>query len=126
MLAAAFREHSSLTVTYQRGSDSVSLNATVGKSSGFVNREYGARERWDTRDYLVAVADLVIAGERVEPQDGDRIIEIMLDEDDVPVATVTYEVLPPEDDNEPSWRMSDRHALRYRIHTKEHSRDPLP
>lgn len=123
MLSETAREHCSQTVTYQRGSSSVSLQAVIGKSEGFVSREFGVREQWTCRDFLCAANDLVLDGERVEPMRGDRIVETALDENDEPVATITHEVLPPAD-KEPCWVFSDPQRVRYRVHTKQVQKVP--
>lgn len=125
MLNRVQREHCAQEITYQRGSDSVTLATTIGSSSGFSTREYGVREPWFARDYLIAVADLVLDGDRVEPQRGDRIVETFLDEDDEVLATLTHEVLAPSEE-EPAWRYSDEHRIRYRIHTKQVATEAAP
>jgi hypothetical protein len=118
MLNAVQRQHCSQEITYHRGEDSVVLSATIGTSRGTVSLEYGMREQWIARDYLISVDDLVLDGERVQPARGDRIVETALDSDDEATATVTHEVLPPSAE-EPAWRFSDEHRLRYRVHTKQ-------
>lgn len=117
MLNSLQRESCSQSVTYQRGSDSVTVRATISSSRGETQLEYGVRETWEARDFLISCDDLVLDGDRVEPAEGDRIVESALNESDEVVSTETYVVLPPNE-HEPAWRYSDEHRLRYRIHTK--------
>lgn len=121
MLNEIFRRDVSLSVTYKRGAASVSLQATIGSSKGWTEKEDGIREQWVSRDFLVAAADLILDGQRIEPMRGDQIIEVSLDEDGEPLDTITYKVLPPVD-KEPCFTISDHSRLRYRVHAKEISK----
>ena len=103
--------HLSRPVTYQRGSDSVEVAATVGKTEFEIDGGYGVVERFVSRDFLVAAADLTLAGEPVEPQPGDRIRET------VGQKVHVHEVMAPG--KEPCWRWSDPYRATLRVHTKE-------
>ena len=99
------------SVTYTRGSDSVSLTAWVGRTL-FATQSVGstARVEWGERDYLIPVADLVLATVAVTPRKGDRISQV-IDGD-----TLVFEIVAPG--NEPSWRYSDPGRTLYRVHCK--------
>ena len=124
-LNATMREHVAQTVTYQRGSDSVEVRATIGKSEGETELQYGARERWESKDFLIGASDLVLGGVVVEPARNDRIVETITNADGEATFTVTHSVLPPSKD-EPAWRYSDEHRITLRVHTKETSRVAAP
>lgn len=105
------RTHVSRTVVYRRGTASVTLAATIGSSDGSVSLDYGARERWESRDYLVRAADLVLEDEVALPAVGDLIVETDGGKE------FTYQVLQPSVE-EPAYRYTDGHRIRLRIHTK--------
>ncbi len=102
--------HLSRTVTYLRGSDSVDLPATIGRTTFEQADEYSIVHRTEARDFLVLTADLVLAGAATLPQAGDRIREAASGQ------TFIYEVLAPG--GEPPWRYSDPYRKTLRIHTK--------
>ncbi|MBP9034619.1 MAG: hypothetical protein KBG29_12040 [Pseudomonadales bacterium] len=102
--------HLSRTVTYLRGGDSVDLPATIGQTTFEQADEYGVIHRTESRDYLIAAADLVLAGKQDLPRAGDRIRET--DGDQI----FLYEVMAPG--GEPPWRYSDAYRRTLRIHTK--------
>jgi len=112
-LATTLRNHAAQTVTYRRphtgGSQSVELAATIGRSEIEEQQADGTLVKYEIRDYLIDVADLVLAGVAVLPEDGDLI------EETLGGATAVYEIL--RDGDEP-WRYSDVYHTRLRIHTK--------
>ena len=63
------------TVEYCRGAESVSVQATIGRTVFEVDDASGLLEKWESRDFLIAAAELVLAGAQVLPQRGDRIRE---------------------------------------------------
>jgi hypothetical protein len=98
--------HLSRMVTYSRGGESVQIAATVG-STTFEVDDGTVMQRWESRDYLVKAADLVLAGEPIQPQRGDRIVD----------GSAVYEVLAPA--GQDCWRKSDPYGITLRIHTKQ-------
>ena len=64
--------HLSHPIVYIRDSDSVQVAATVGKTEFEVQDAYGAMEQWESRDFLVTAADLVLAGVTVTPSAAPR------------------------------------------------------
>jgi hypothetical protein len=106
-LAGMRKQHMAREVTYARGQVSVQLLAAVGQTVFEVDSGLPVAQRWESRDFLVAAADLVLGGEPVEPQRGDRITD----------GGVVYEVLAPG--NEDCFRKSDPYGVTLRIHTKQ-------
>lgn len=118
-LEAERTEHLSRPVTYDRGGESVQVQATVGRTVFRTESADGLLERHEARDYLVLAADLVLGGgAAVLPQAGDRIREA--DGETVFV----YEVMAPG--GEPPWRYSDPYRKTLRIHTKHVAMEALP
>jgi len=106
-LADKLREHVSRTVTYRRGADEFAVPATIGRTlMKLADGEGGVRMEWTDRDFLIRADLLVIAGNRITPERGDRV------HDDGKV----YEVMAPG--GEPPWRVSDPFGVMLRIHTK--------
>ncbi len=103
-------QHLTRLVTYQRGVNEVEVAATVGRTVFEQDDHVGGLTRIESRDFLIRVADLILAAETTLPQPGDRIIETDS------IATYTYEVMAPG--TEPPWRYSDVNRLTLRIHTK--------
>ena len=97
----------SRTVSYGRGDSTVQVAATVGQTTFEVQDAYGAVEKWESRDFLIAAADLVLDDALVEPQRGDRITD----------GQKVYEVLAPG--KEDVYRPSDPYGVTLRIHTKQ-------
>lgn len=103
-------KHMTRTVTYERGTDSVELSATIGRTEFEQADEYGTVHRIEARDYLVRASDLVLGGQQTLPQAGDHIRETD------GAQTFVYEVMAPG--TEPPWRYSDPYRKTLRIHTK--------
>ena len=76
-----------------------------------VDDGYGVVQKWESRDFLILAADLILAGLQTLPQRGDRILETQAG------TTYTYEVLAPG--KEPPFRFSDAFRKTLRIHTKQ-------
>jgi len=103
-------QHMTRTVLYQRGTDTVELAATIGRTVFEQADEFGVIHRIESRDYLVPTVDLVLASVPALPKAGDRIRETAGDQ------VFVYEVMAPG--NEPPWRYSDPYRRTLRIHTK--------
>ena len=104
------KKHITRTVTYRRGVDSVSVQATVGRTVFEQDDGSGVIVRTEVRDYLIDTADLVLAGQPALPERGDRIEEIEGGK------KFTYEVMTLG--TEPHWRYSDPYRRTLRVHTK--------
>ena len=107
-------ERMSDPVIYSRGTSSVRVRATVGRSNFEYNDAEGLVTHSRTRDYLVNVRDLKLDYIPCEPIAGDRITEI---------DGTTYEVQAVN--GEPVWRWSDPQRTVYRIHTRYIGESPL-
>lgn len=97
-------------VTYVRGSQTVDLPASIGRTVFRIDKGYGVTERYEARDFLILSRDLVLGGTPTLPLRGDRIRET--DGNRVFV----YEVMAPG--SEPHFRYSDAYRKTLRIHTK--------
>lgn len=100
-------------VTYRRGALTLTgLAAWVGRTAfSRTSSEPGPAVVIGERDYLFAVADLVLGGQPVAPKPGDRVTETIAG-----VAT-TFEVVSPET-GEPAVRYSDQTRTVWRVHAK--------
>ncbi len=108
--------HMTRSVTYERGAESVALNATIGRTQFEQVDRDGIVQRLEARDYLLRAAELVLAGQETLPKAGDRIKET-----DAGGVIFTCEVMPMG--SEPPWRYSDPFRRTLRIHTKLVSRE---
>ena len=106
------------TVQYVRGSRSVEIAATIGRTTFEVDDGYGVLVRHQSRDFLALAADLVLEGELVLPERGDRIRETQGQQ------VFVYEVMAPG--KEPCWRYSDPYRKTLRIHTQQIATEVLP
>lgn len=98
-------------VTYSRGQKAITLTAWLGNTLFARNTdEPGASVVWGERDYVFAVADLVIDGVQVMPLKDDRIAEVIDGQE------VTFEVSTPT--GEPPARFLDLTRQMWLVHTK--------
>ena len=109
-LADQLKTHASTEVIYQRGVNQVAVQATIGKTEFEIDDGSGVIQRFQSRDYLIQTADLMLGGAPTLPVAGDRIREAVGDQ------TFVYEVLAPG--NEPHFRYSDPFRKVLRIHGK--------
>ncbi|CAN5409543.1 hypothetical protein BH11PLA2_BH11PLA2_34570 [soil metagenome] len=98
-------------VTYKRGAQQVALSATVGTTQITFVAADGTQVQVQSRDYLLAAADLVLGSVAVLPRPGDLIVEVIAGQ------TCTHQVLDMK--GEPSYRFSDAGRTSLRIHTKQ-------
>ena len=103
-------QHMTRAVTYVRGTSTVDVQATVGRTVFEQADEYGIVQKTESRDYLIRTADLVLDAQITLPQRGDLVRETEGS------TTFVYEVLAPG--NEPVFRYSDPYRKTLRIHTK--------
>jgi hypothetical protein len=104
-------KHASRFVTYKRDTDAAMVSATIGRTVFQIDDGGGIGTQYESRDFLILAAELVIRGKLVLPQRGDRILEMQGEQ------TIEYEVLAPG--KEPCWRYSDPFRKTLRIHTKQ-------
>ena len=111
-------QHMTRTVSYVRGSSTVEVQATIGRTVFEQTDEFGIVTKTESRDYLIRTADLVLDGQQTLPKRGDQIRETD------GTTTFVYEVLSPGD--EPVFRYSDPYRKALRIHTKHIATEPTP
>jgi hypothetical protein len=109
-LADQLKTHASADVVYERGAEQVLVKATIGKTEFEIDDGSGVIERFQSRDYLIHAADLVLGGGETLPVAGDVIRETQ------GASTFVYEVMAPG--HEPHYRYSDPFRKLLRIHTK--------
>lgn len=109
-LADQLKTHAGTVVVYRRGADEVTVTATISKTQFEIDDGSGVVVRFQSRDYLIHAADLVLAGIESLPEAGDHIRETQGSQ------VFVYEVMAPG--NEPHWRYSDPFRNLLRIHTK--------
>jgi predicted aconitase len=102
--------HMTRPVMYRRAADEVEVSATVGRTIFEQADDRGLVSRLESRDFLVRVEDLVLAGSPVLPKAGDQVREAQEGK------TFIYEVMAPG--GEPPFRYSDPYRRTLRIHTK--------
>ncbi|MCC5786890.1 MAG: hypothetical protein JJU33_09335 [Phycisphaerales bacterium] len=110
MLGRVRGAHLARPVTYRRGEQSAQLSAAIGSTAFERTDDHGVIHRVESRDYLIAAADLVLAGAPTQATAGDRI------EEHGQEGLHVYEVVAPA--GEPVWRYSDPQRRTLRIHTK--------
>lgn len=110
-LADQMKAHVGRSVTYRRGGDSVTVTATIGRTEFELDDEFGVLQKFESRDFLIPAADLVLNSVTVLPERGDEIDETQGG------TTYTYEVMAPG--KEPHFRFSDPYRRTLRIHTKQ-------
>lgn len=104
-LAARLKSAASSSVAYVRGTSSGVVRATVAKSMFQTADANGIVESWESRDFIVAVADLPFG----EPRRGDKIVETLNGNN------VTYEVTSPR--GVPIFHYGDSFRNTVRVHT---------
>jgi len=109
-------QHMTRPVSYARGSSTVEVQATIGRTEFEQADDFGIVHKIESRDYLIRTIDLVLDGQSTLPKQGDQIRET------VGETTFVYEVLSPGD--EPVFRYSDPYRKALRIHTKHIAMEP--
>ena len=107
-LAGQRKAHLSKEIAYVAGATTATVLATIGRTEFEVVGEGGVMERTESRDFIVATADMPGAQ---SPARGDQIRETV-------GATVhLFEVMAPVQ-SAPAWRWADASRTAYRIHTR--------
>lgn len=108
---AALQVLEGVPVLYCRGGESCSVTALVGRTIAEIDDVSGlVLERIESRDYMIAAVDLVIGSQRVTPQSGDQVKEVI---GGVPTTWELTQV-----GIEPCFRFSDPDCTVVRVHTK--------
>jgi hypothetical protein len=101
------KSHMASPVLYCRGEAEVEVAATMGKTEFEYGDEAGFVVKAHVTDFLIATADLVVAGQQTLPLPGDRIT----------ADGVVYEVMSLA--GQGHYRFCDPHRNTLRIHTKQ-------
>lgn len=110
-LNGTLKASAAVDVTYARGADTVDLMASRGSTRAEVSDGEGNMTlKTVIDDWIIDAADLILAGELTEPDDGDE-IRLTVGETEY-----VYTVFPIA--GEPCFRPSDAYGTRLRIHTK--------
>jgi hypothetical protein len=106
------KDFASQPVTYQRGTDSVTLQASYGAKLLKIDDGMGGiRLEWTDQDFKFLAADFHFPyGDTIEPKRGDLVHATINGQ------VETFEVLPFG--SEPPWRWSDPYHVNIRVHTK--------
>jgi hypothetical protein len=105
-LTDQLRSYASVTVAYVRNGNTATVPATIGSSTFESADGNGIVEQWESRDFIVKVAELPYG----EPYRGDRIYE------ELGGVSMIYEVATPR--GVPLFRYADAFQTAVRIHTK--------
>ena len=104
-LGTVLQSHASRTVTYSRGSTTLTtVTATKAGTDFGVSGDIVLTD-WQGQDWIIDIAEL--AATFTVPARGDKITD----------GSDVFEVMAPEGLRE--WRYSDPYQLRFRVHTKE-------
>ena len=103
--------HASRVVSYVRGSRTLDVSATIGRTMFEVDDGCGVLVQHESRDFLILAADFVLDDQPILPQRGDQVREAQGN------TTFVYEVMAPG--NGPCWRYSDAFRRTFRVHTKQ-------
>ncbi len=108
--AGQLKSWASESVVYRRGSHTVTVKAAFGETRHDIVNPGGFQIEVHSRDFLIDVADLILNSVLVKPERGDEI-----EFTDTDGTRYTHSLM--QLGNEPSWRYSDPHRIKYRIHT---------
>lgn len=105
-LAGQLKAAAGSTVTYRRNGETVTLTATIGRSTFEATNQSGVIENWESRDYLIPAGDLPFG----EPRRGDVLVE------EIGGDVFEFEVSSPR--GVPVHHYGDAFRQIVRIHTK--------
>lgn len=110
-LGAQLKRAAGVTITYTRGTNSVSITATVSMHEYDVIDTDGVVTAVTSRDYVIHSADLILAAVEVLPRAGDRIAET------IDGTAETFEVMPLAGTR--AFDPVDPDSVLLKIHTKK-------
>ena len=114
-MAALFTSHGSTSVVYNRGVESVTVSATIGRTEFDLERDEVVVKQDSAKDFLIAAADLVLDGCQIEPQKGDLVRHV------VGGVSKIYKV--GEVRGLPAFEPADQYGITLRIHAFEQGKD---
>lgn len=106
-LAGVHKASVSQTVSYQRGSESVSIKATAGLSDSASVDRSGMQIAYTGQQWLIEASDLILAGAVTKPVVGDLITH----------GSVVYRVVAESTGDRP-WQTSGANGTVIRVFTK--------
>lgn len=110
--------HAAKSISYRRGSASITLMATPGNNPAFIDSAEQVNTTVEERDWLFRPADLVLDGRTTKPQRGDVIVVTENSEARMFQVAATS--------GEQAWRYGDVNANWIRVHTKFIGNDEAP
>jgi hypothetical protein len=108
-LTLQLQRHASRPVTYRRGTEQVTVLATIGRKAFEVETGEG-KVYLRSCDFLIPRVALRLAGHNILPERGDRIVV------DFGSGDATFEILPST--GLQPWEFSDPYETLLRIHTE--------
>jgi len=105
-LAGQLKTAAGRDVTYRRNGQDVTVTATIGRSQFESQNQSGVIENWESRDYLLPLADLPFG----EPLRGDVLVEAIGGD------VLEFEVAAPR--GVPGFHFGDAFRSIVRVHTK--------
>jgi hypothetical protein len=105
-LAGQLKTAAGRDVTYRRNGQDVTVTATIGRSQFESQNQSGVIENWESRDYLLPLADLPFG----EPLRGDVLVEAIGGD------VLEFEVAAPR--GVPVFHFGDAFRSIVRVHTK--------
>ena len=97
---------------YEDGTDAHEMTATIGQTPFETVDQNGVLIRTESKDFLIALADLETAcGANYRPKVGDKIVDVLEDLRQVEYVVNRY-------GTEDHWRWSDMNQQTLRIHTR--------
>lgn len=102
------------SVTYRRGNRSVTITATPQEQQAEVQGVGGVNTVVSWYDWTITASDLVLAGETVEPLEGDEIAETLNG------VTIVWEVMPVAKMKHFDW--ADSSGILLKVRTKRTQR----
>ena len=110
-LGGQLKTAAGVSVTYTRGTNSVTLTAVPTLHQYEIVDDEGFGISMLSRDYLIHAADLILAGAEIAPRAGDRIAET------IDGVAQTFEVMPLGQKHE--YEPADPDGLLLIVHTKK-------
>jgi len=109
-LAGMRKAHAAVPVAYRRGQQAIQIDAQKLSVNVELDRGDGVTVEAQRMDWIVAVDDLVLGGQKTEPAEGDQI------EHTIGSTKCTYEVMPLGTDSH--YRPVGPYGTAWRIHSK--------
>lgn len=110
VIASVMQTHVSDSMTYTRGAYTATIDATTGQTEFVSESESGYAIRFESRDFIFPVADLVLDSSATLPQRGDTITQT------INGTAKTFKVFAPS--GEQVYRFTGPNQVQIRVHTE--------